>query len=324
MGVKKYQKGKRVFWQLDTWITFPDGRRKRLKKAGIGTREMAEALEHKWKSDAFEGRYFNRPQENTLTVREAWENYKPVSCRSNKHSTYQRNKDISKHLLEHLADVKAVTLTQRHIDEYRTRRESEPTRFKAPPKPGTVNREVALLKRILNYAVKRGDLVHNRLSGVEMLEEDNVRQVAINEAQFSRLYEAADSFLKPILVMAFDTGMRLEEILNLPSGQQRHQVQESAHHQDNRPNPGGSGCATTLHLRLRVHQREDWNALARYQEAVSACENGSRFDSHPLPRSAAQLRHERQETRCPRIGHHEDVRPPNTVGFRTLQRDRRG
>ena len=219
MGVKKYRKGTRDYWQLDIWITFPDGRRKRLKKAGIETREMAEALEHKWKSDAFEGRYFNRPQASTLTIRKAWENYKPVSYRGNKHSTYKRNLSISKHLLEHLGNVRIAMLTQRHIDEYRTRREAEPTRFKAPPKPGTVNREVALLKRILNYAVKRGDTERNPLSCVEMLEEDNVRQVAISEAQFVCLYEAADDFLRPILVAAYETGMRRGEILELKWGQ---------------------------------------------------------------------------------------------------------
>jgi len=37
----------------------------------------------------------------------------------------------------------------------------------------------------------------------------------LDESEFARLHAAADEWLKPILLVAFDTGMRLGEILNL-------------------------------------------------------------------------------------------------------------
>ena len=50
---------------------------------------------------------------------------------------------------------------------------------------------------------------------MKMLDEDNVRDVAIGESEFETLYSCAEAPLKPILLVAFDTGMRKREILDL-------------------------------------------------------------------------------------------------------------
>jgi integrase len=45
--------------------------------------------------------------------------------------------------------------------------------------------------------------------------KSNVCRVTIDEAAFSRLHDVADPELKPIILMAYDSGMRNGEILNL-------------------------------------------------------------------------------------------------------------
>ena len=215
MSVTKYKdRNGRALWQLDIWISLPDGRHKRIRKSKIPTREMALALERKLKTQAFEGEWFDKRKANTLTVEKAWENYEPVSKRTNKNTSYLRNRSIATHLVKHLGHLRAINLTQGHIDAYRAKREKELFRGTFPTS-GTLNREVALLKRLLNYAVKAGTLTQNPIAHVEMLRENNVRHVAINEAEFQRLYQKAEDALKPILLIAYETGMRRGEILNL-------------------------------------------------------------------------------------------------------------
>jgi excisionase family DNA binding protein len=50
---------------------------------------------------------------------------------------------------------------------------------------------------------------------VKLLNKPNVRRITVDEATFAKLYEVADPELKPIILVAYDTGMRKGEILNL-------------------------------------------------------------------------------------------------------------
>lgn len=50
---------------------------------------------------------------------------------------------------------------------------------------------------------------------VEQLLEHNVRDRVLSVEEFQRLLEAAPNYLRPILLLAHDTGMRRGEILNL-------------------------------------------------------------------------------------------------------------
>ena len=114
-----------------------------------------------------------------------------------------------------LGNKRAAHLSLKNIDAYRTKRLGENTKRKRPPSVATLNREVALLKRFLNYAVDCGDLDANPVARIKMLDENNVRQTMLSEADFAKLHDAADAFLRPILLVAYDTGMRKQEILNL-------------------------------------------------------------------------------------------------------------
>jgi len=116
------------------------------------------ALVAKARAEAFEGRYFDRAKKPTLTVAQAWEAYKPISKRDN--DTWQSEAGRAKQLIRILAPPLASGLTVKGVDSYRTQRMGETTKRKTPPSPGTLDREVELLKRILNYAVACSSLAH--------------------------------------------------------------------------------------------------------------------------------------------------------------------
>jgi len=212
MGVHQYRNGKVSLWKIDTWLKGRDGVRKRWRKSNIPTRELALALERKAQAEAFEERWFDRPKEITITVQQVWELYRPVAERKR---SWQTESGRAAHFLRLLGKRPALGLTVKTVEEYRTRRSAEKTRRGGPPAPATLDREVELLKRIMGYAVRCGELPHNPIAGAKLLREPNVRRVVLNQQKFDELVEHADPLLRPVLVLAFETGMRSEENLGL-------------------------------------------------------------------------------------------------------------
>lgn len=214
MGVKKYTTRGKNYWLVDFRVRLPDGQTRRVIKRRIPTKELAVALEAQLKTEMFTGTFFQHRQQAKVTVRELWELYEPVTTRDN--DSWQSDTGRAKHLLRHLGQMKAHTLTLKHVEEYRFKRANEFTKTTGqPPTVATVNREITLLKRIINHAVKCGEVRLNPIAHVKLLNEANVRQTVIGEERFGQLLEKAESALKPILLMAFDSGMRKSEILNL-------------------------------------------------------------------------------------------------------------
>lgn len=213
MGVWKYVKKDREYWRIRTWLTLPDGRQRRARKSGIPTREAAEALEKKMQVEAFEGRWFDMERENTLTVGAAWKNYEPITKRDNR--AWKDDKNRARFLVKHLGGMRVDSLTLRDIDQYRAKRQREPTPRGTAPAPATLNKEIGLLKRFVNYAIRCGDIRWNPISRVPMLKEDNVRQVFIGEQEFQKMLAAANVYFRPVLITAYETGMRRTEVLKL-------------------------------------------------------------------------------------------------------------
>ncbi|HUJ27031.1 MAG TPA: site-specific integrase, partial [Myxococcales bacterium] len=124
-------------------------------------------------------------------------------------------KGRAKHLVRLVGQRVAVELTVKDVDEYRTKRLGETTVRKTAPSPASLDREVELLKRMLNYAVAGGSLRSNPIAAVKLLRKPNVRRSVLADEAFEKLCAAAEPCLQPILLVAYDTGMRLREVLDL-------------------------------------------------------------------------------------------------------------
>jgi integrase len=214
VGVKSYLLNGRKLWQLDIRVTLQDGREKRIRKKGIPTKEMARALEGKLRARSFEKRNFQVDRSARLTVKDLWEAYFPITKRDN--DSWRDDVGRANHLLQHVGHRKVMDLSLKEIDAYRIKRTGEVSqktgRF---PAIGTINREFGLLKRMINYAVKCGELNSSPIAHIRMMTENNIRCTTISDRQFAALHEAAYRHLKPILVLAYDCGMRKQEILRL-------------------------------------------------------------------------------------------------------------
>jgi integrase len=171
------------------------------------------ALAAKLKAQAFEGKYFDRAKPVTVTVAEAWGLYRPTGERDNR--SFATDDGRAKHLIRLLGARRVMELTRGDVDAYRNQRLGETTQRGTKPSPATLDRELELLKRVLNYAVACRKVPSNPIADAPLLRVPNVRRSVIDEERFARLYAAADDLLRPILVVAFDTGMREREVLDL-------------------------------------------------------------------------------------------------------------
>jgi len=212
MGVRKYRaRTGSTMWMVDLAMTI-NGRQDRYRKKGIPTRELAIAHEADVRARMFRDGHFGKPTDRRFTVSKAWELYRPVSERHRSHPT---EKGIAGHLTRLLGGKKVVELNQADVDQYRVRRRGEVSKRGGPPSPTTLDREVELLKRIANYAVKAGKLATSPLAGGKLLKEPNARASRIEEEAFGELLRHAPPHLRSVMTIAFDTGMRLKEILRL-------------------------------------------------------------------------------------------------------------
>ena len=220
MGVEKYQADGKSWWRVDAWVIDQEGRRVRFRRKRIPTREQALAVATKVQAESFEGSFLQRKQVLRHTVAELWDAYAPAARRD--HAAFDTDAGRARHLLRHLGSYQAQRLTLREVDGYRGARLQEKTRRGAGPAPATLDREVELLKRVLAYAVRSRLLLEHPLRDVPLLRRPNVRRTVVDEEGFQRLFAAAEEALRPILLVAFDTGMRKAEILKLRWDHERH------------------------------------------------------------------------------------------------------
>ncbi|MEE8480189.1 MAG: site-specific integrase [Desulfobacterales bacterium] len=80
---------------------------------------------------------------------------------------------------------------------------------------GTINRELAALKRMLKLGAMQTPPIVNRVPHIPMLEENNVRKGFFEHGEFTALRSALPSHLKGFVTFAYKTGWRVSEMRGL-------------------------------------------------------------------------------------------------------------
>lgn len=120
--------------------------------------------------------------------------------------------------IDHLRQLTAIfgnlplrSFTSRMLEEWQTQRMER-------NKPSTVNRMLATLKHMFTKAVEWEmveETVWKRVRKVKLLPENNRRLRFLSKEECQQLVAVCNSYLKPIVVTALNTGMRKGEILGL-------------------------------------------------------------------------------------------------------------
>lgn len=140
--------------------------------------------------------------------------------------SYKSVKSRLKTLVEHFGRRFVKTITHADVEKFRMQRLKTVIGEKRRNQGGelkvtTVNRELQLLRAILNYARRQGWLVRNPFELGESLisaAQETKRTRILTRAEESRLLEVCTQervHLRPLLIVALDTGMRKGELLKL-------------------------------------------------------------------------------------------------------------
>lgn len=133
------------------------------------------------------------------------ENYAKVNKRSWKDDFYRLRKFIELFGNAHLHEISPI-----EIEKFKLAKLSDGL------SKSTINRYLAILKRMFNIAIDWGYAKENPVKRVKFYtEKDNLKERILTEEEEDRLLEASSEHLRTILVVALNTGMRRGEILNL-------------------------------------------------------------------------------------------------------------
>ncbi|MFH1930130.1 MAG: tyrosine-type recombinase/integrase [Pseudomonadota bacterium] len=200
MGV--FKKGDN--WYIDYYV---NGRRKR-KKIGPSkklTLQILKDVQVKMLKKEYLGIY----EERKITLEEYVNQYLDYSKANKAWSTYQRRDRISvKPLISFFKGKYLFEITPQLIERYKAKRLEDVS-------PATVNRELACLKHMYTKAIEWGYVKTNPAKEVKNLKEPPGRLRYLMPEEINVLVKECAFHLRPIVVMALNSGMRLGEILNL-------------------------------------------------------------------------------------------------------------
>ena len=135
--------------------------------------------------------------------------------------TYYNGKLYLNVLRENFSSKKLATLSYRDVENFRLKRLRTPTKFDKQRSIATVNRELEILRRIFNVAVREGWMFKNPFNMGDSLiskADEKQRQRILSFEEEERMLAACDGrrkHLRAIIIFQIDMGTRRNEAFTL-------------------------------------------------------------------------------------------------------------
>ncbi len=106
------------------------------------------------------------------------------------------------------------SLTPGLVEDYLASRRREAAQRGKELKGSTLNPEIACLKTVVRQALLNRQIDRNPIEGIRLFKEIP-RNRTLTDKEFQRLLEACSPHFRPVVQLAYDTGMRRGEIMGL-------------------------------------------------------------------------------------------------------------
>lgn len=189
------------------------------------TKKLAEEWARQIESEMAAGHFVDRTPAQRTTLRELIELYlhEVTDKRPGEASRVAERSRLERFLREEkeLCAYAVSNLAPEHFEAYRDRRLAQKNRSGKTLAPGTVKRELTLLKRVIDYRKRRLGLLINPVNTEDVARPavNDERDVRLSRDEITRLLEACDQarnpWLRPFVELGFETGGRRGSLLNL-------------------------------------------------------------------------------------------------------------
>lgn len=201
------------------WFTIMDEGRRIQKSTGTPNRKLAERIYATALRDVHEGKWFEQEVRRTPFM-EMVDRYRTEYTNQKDYMQKARDMSIFKHLIGFFGKEALLKDVIHRTGEYEHFRRGQITRLGAPPGSGTIRKELALLRRMFNIARKQWKWsTENPVSNIELPRESKHRIRYLSEDEYTRLFKALEedstNWIKPITVLALNTGLRLNNLCSL-------------------------------------------------------------------------------------------------------------
>jgi integrase len=203
---------RRGSWFCDITI---DGKRVQRVIKGAGNKAQALKAEAVIRTQLFEKKYGLVEKPECRFDKFVKETFLPYSRHNNK--SYERAKGIALNLCEYFGPTPLQEITSSMVEKFKQERAEHYTRPEKKINKATVNRELAVLSKIFSLAVDAEQITTNPCSRVRHFQASNGRIRYLTPDEENRLLAALEShkWVRDVVVMALQTGMRQGEIFNL-------------------------------------------------------------------------------------------------------------
>lgn len=194
---------KKGSWYIDYYAF---GKRAR-KKIGP-SKALAENVLRKRKVEIAENKYLDIRKEQRIKFADFADEYLEIHSKVNNRSWENAELPPVKRLKAYFGGKYLHEITPQSIEQFKAQAVNE-------VKPATVNRSLAILRSIFNKAIEWGKFNgKNPVKGIKFFKE-HPRLRFLEKEEIVKLIENCSEHLRPIVILALNTGMRKGEMLGL-------------------------------------------------------------------------------------------------------------
>ncbi len=196
-----------IYW-FDFWF---QGQRVR-KTTGLRNKTVAVQAEAIRRAELAEGRAGIVRRQRCPTL-EDFVNAEFLPWSKNEHQahprTYQRYRVSAKPLIAFCGKLPLDVISTAHVEKFKLARRAERV------SGAGVNRDLAALRFMLNWAIGQGQIVQNPVSRVRFFPEGPGLMRIISHEERQKYLAAADPLLRDVATLILETGMRPEEVFTI-------------------------------------------------------------------------------------------------------------